>query len=230
MSCRCKKKSCKECCEAGERGPRGFRGATGPTGSPGPVGTGNTGSTGSPGPVGTGNTGPTGPTGTEGPSGIGATGPTGPTGAAGPTGATGTGGPIQTLFLGLVTDETITSTEGFKNLLTQPITTQSGSVLDLQFDYNVSSVLGSEGTSLLVFYIRIDGVYTYSVGSTFVVTPILEDHDSGVIRTRITGLAAGLHSINIQWISNQAGPIFQIRGTDPLTSEHASLYIEEKMP
>ena len=222
MSCRCKKKSCKECCEAGERGPRGFRGATGPTGSPGSVGTGNTG--------------PTGAVGTEGPSGIGATGPTGPTGAtgatgpAGTTGATGAGGPIQTLFLGLLTDETVTSTDGFKNLLTQPINTQPGSVLDLQFDYNASSVIGSAGTSLLVFYIRIDGVYTYSVGATFVVTAILEDHDSGVIRTRITGLPAGLHSINIQWISNQAGPIFQIRGTDPLTSEHASLYIEEKMP
>ena len=227
--------------DTGSTGPTGDAGSTGPTGATGSGSTGPTGPTGpSDGPTGptgdAGSTGPTGPTGPTGFTGAGATGPTGDAGSTGPTGATGSGstgptgstgaagtGLIQTQVADVVADTSVTG-GAFLPLvpLSIPIVIGAGNSLLVHFS---ASGQNPGGGNLTLFRLLVDGVVVK--GATFTRGggggP---GGESTAIVAKITGLAAGAHSVDIEW-SAPTGGTTTIDAVSNPDGNHATLLVEE---
>ena len=199
----------------GATGAVGVTGSVGPTGATGAIGA--TGSIGATGGVGLGSTGASGPTGATGATG--ATGPccTGPTGAAGTSGATG--GLLETKFTEVTTDITTTSPV-FVTIpqLTQTITTSAGSTLYSTLTFSPSNTAPTPQS--IDFRILIDGV---PIRASESVVGLLNSNSAqaGALLVQRTGLAAGTHTIEVQW--RTSGGTAQIRPVTAPNAEHASL-------
>ena len=182
-----------------QRGCQCRAGATGPTGPGGGGGTGPTGPGGPTGPIGTGTAGATGPTGPDGVSG--ATGPTGPS----------TGSPS---FASELVDDSATSSAVFIALLTVVATTPTG-VLDL-----LATVCGTTTTPLGGFFrLVVDGTPVANGGAEI---PGSSTFGTIAIAKRVSGLAPGAHTIDLEWRTD-AGGLIIIAPTSSPDANHATL-------
>ena len=160
-----------------------------------------------------GHAGPTGPTGG---SGTGA-GPTGPTGPTTPSGT----GLLQTRVADIVADTTIPG-GGFALLppLTIPIVISAGSALLIHF--TVSGLSNTDGNSTF-FRLRVDGVVVK--GASFS-RATGGGRETAAIVAKITGLAAGAHTVDIQANTTGISTTGIFAATQP-NVDHGTLLVEE---
>jgi hypothetical protein len=125
--------------------------------------------------------------------------------------------PVQTTFVEQSTD-TSTTSGTFVDLLTQAITTTTGTSLIISVTGSVSCIVANVQID---FQITIDGTPVRGAGTR--VTAI-NSSGSIAINYRKTGLAAGLHSIKVRW--RTASSTARIQPATTL-NEHASLLIQE---
>jgi hypothetical protein len=148
------------------------------------------------------NRGPTGATGATGPRGA-----TGATGSTGPccTGATGPAGGAGKLWSRSLAANKSTTSDGYVNLITMPITTTLPFV-DILATFSVRVVPGTEGRGSGSLRLAVDGnpvLGPFHVGS---VTDIANNNIAAVLLTneigaiqRAVALAPGAHVISLQW-------------------------------
>lgn len=113
-------------------------------------------------------------------------------------------------------------------LLTQAITTVGG---DLDCHFSMGGTLASSlaGTVLVTgtFVMLLDGVAQGGFVEQEVLTVALgNDRFSGSIRLRLTGVAAGAHTVAVQWATDSANTTASITPT----GEHATLWVTELIP
>ena len=131
------------------------------------------------------------------------------------------GNTLQTLFTQLTSDTSTTSTT-LVNLISQNITTSSGSFVDVGFSVAASATTANEH---LNFVLLIDGVTTSR--GTNIRNGAANVSEAGVILYRATGLSATAHTFTIQWAIVTTGTA-QIRAATS-NIEHCSLFLEEKI-
>lgn len=125
---------------------------------------------------------------------------------------------LQSTFVEQTTNTTTTSAT-FVTLLTQAITTQAGSALLIEISASVSNTSGAPNSADM--QLVIDGTAARGAGSRTIaagvpfVFPIIY---------KKTGLAAGAHTILLQW--RVGGGTLQCRPAATV-NEHASLMIQE---
>lgn len=142
--------------------------------------------------------------------------PVGPTGPTGPAG----GVIVQAGFTEVAAD-TSTSSNVFVDLLTLPITTAGASRLMIHatFAATVSIALGTA-----FFRITVDGAAVRGCGNQLVA---LLEPQSGALVVRTGLLAAGPHTVRLQWRVSSVVSVLQIRPVAAPDSEHGSLFVAE---
>lgn len=124
---------------------------------------------------------------------------------------------LQTTFVEQVADTT-TASASFVTLLTQSITIQTGSILLIDASASISD---TGGTSNIDIQITIDGTPARGCGTRTTATNV---PGALALVYRKTGLAAGAHTVLVQWRTS-AGTA-RCRPTTTV-NEHASLRIQE---
>ena len=170
----------------------------------------------------TGATGPTGPTGPTGAPG-GATGNTGPTG---PTGAVGTSNLVQTVSA-LQEVDTSTGSAVFVNMFTMSITTTGGNLL-IWASFAASLAGLTALPAEIDFQLTIDGTPAAFGGAGMYFDTGPNEPESGSCLARVTGLAAGAHTVALQWLVTNAQTA-QIRPASQPGRESASLLAMETL-
>lgn len=128
------------------------------------------------------------------------------------------GGLVQSRFREITVDTTTTSPT-FVTLLTDTITIGAGRALIIQF---LSSMSNSNSNNIVYARIQVNGV-TYRGAAT---TAQNTNRSGAVcIQTRVTGLAAGTHTVTVQW--RVSGGTGQVRVVSQPDTESASMLIEE---
>jgi hypothetical protein len=136
----------------------------------------------------------------------------------GPTGPAATF--IQSGFSALAVDTTSASNV-FVDLLTVAINVTTGPFLYINASAGISSVLGLDSAD---FRLTIDGSPVVGTGA-FLSSSNLAETVSLVWRE--SGVAAGAHTVKLQWRGTNIGRTLQCRPVTSPDSEHASLYVAE---
>lgn len=136
-----------------------------------------------------------------------------------PVSGPNTGGNLwQSLFTEITVDTTIASTT-FATLLSRTITISAGNVVLIHFSEANSS---SSGSAVTFFRLTIDAVVIRAAGTR---SPAVGDPQGVSLVYRATGLAAGLHTVLIEW-KNSSGTS-RIRPVTVPDAEFAGLLVEE---
>jgi hypothetical protein len=128
---------------------------------------------------------------------------------------------LQTVFAEITVDTTTLSST-FVSLLSQVITTQTGTNLLI---YLTSGVSNNTNDRDVFFRVQVDGVTKRGVG--------VECHANGeavsaAMVLKVTGLLAGAHTVLVQWRASTGGAnTAQIRPVTAPDAEHFSLLLEE---
>jgi hypothetical protein len=124
---------------------------------------------------------------------------------------------VQTVFVEQAIDTT-TGSASFGDLLTQTITITAGSILLIMFTGSASN---TNSNNTIDFQITLDAVAVRGSGMRVSSNNVPM---SSAITYRKTGLAAGLHTVKVQW--RTGGNTARIRPATTL-NEHASLLLQE---
>lgn len=157
---------------------------------------------------------------------IGPTGPTGPQGPTGATGPTGSAGTARPLFAQVTTDETTSSAlASWVDLLSMSYTnTRTSLLIDMAINFSGDATGGA-----VFFRVTLDGAQVGKFGAYNI--PVTDSCESAAMNLLATGVAAGSHTIKIQWctdgttLASVAGA-----GGGPLGSQFATLRVCESDP
>jgi len=140
-----------------------------------------------------------------------------------PTVASPLTGYRQSVFTRVTVDTTtIVVSPVFATLLSAPITLSTSAVL-LVF---VSFAASRSNPALDLFQVKVDGVVQAGGGAAVHGHGGGVSNSSGAIVLRIAGLAAGPHTIAVEWSQDAAGTV-SIRPVTAPDAEHASLLLVE---
>jgi hypothetical protein len=126
---------------------------------------------------------------------------------------------LQSKFLE-VTADTSTASTTFVSLLSLSVTTTAGTLL-IKFD--VTGEL-SAGSAMASFELQIDGVVKRGCAFSSAFGNFAQPNSASVTY-RVTGLAAGAHTVAIFWKTSTG--TLSIKPVSIPTEEHASLLVEE---
>jgi hypothetical protein len=128
---------------------------------------------------------------------------------------------VQTLFTEIAAN-TSTGSAVFVDLLTLVPVVTAGNRLVIHTTFAASVSLVSPATAF--FRLTLDGVALRGAGMDLTV---LAEPECGAIVYRTGALAAGAHTVKLQWRGSVLALGLQIRPVTVPDGEHGSLYIEE---
>ena len=161
--------------------------------------------------------GPQGFSGVQGFQGIGVQGLTGPQGVFGYQGSANSS--ILQTITQEITADVFTNSPTLSTLMTQNITTNSGTALMLIFNACASTTAGNKTIS---FVVSVDGT---PIKGTNINTSSAGTALSATILYRNTGLSASTHTILVQWASSGTADIYKITNAP---YEYATLFLQEQ--
>jgi len=129
--------------------------------------------------------------------------------------------PVQSLFIELTVDTT-TNGKSFSELLSLTFDTQAGSYLEVLF---TASVDASNGSRDAQFRIKLDGVV--EKGMNVHLHQSGDPNSGAMVWKSDSPLAAGSHTVRIEWKRGQQGTTLGIRPVSDPNTEHASLLVRE---
>jgi uncharacterized membrane protein len=133
--------------------------------------------------------------------------------------ASGANGLLQTQFAE-VTANTTTASTTFVDLLTVTLTTTAGSALLINFGSSSSNTTASRTNA---FRVTVDGVAKR--GAAARITTVSEAAGAVIVQ-KVTGLAAGSHTVKVQWRVTSSSTA-QIRPVASPDTEYAALLVKE---
>jgi hypothetical protein len=133
----------------------------------------------------------------------------------------GLGRKVRQQFFESIQDDTTLTSETFTDLLSRTLTTLAG---NLSVTVSVSSST-SDPVGDVVFRLVLDGTPIDDCGVRANLTAANEAN--GVSITKVVSVAAGSHTVKLQWRSTNAAATAQIRPTTQPDYEHCSMTVEE---